>query len=84
MFFHDLVGDNNDDTSCRRPPTLMTTLGVASLYLLINVWGICVHAQEEINRYILLLESPCPFVRSLVTKFTAPGVLVASGVLDAA
>ena len=34
----DLVG--NDETSCRRPPTLMTTFGVASLYLLINVWGV--------------------------------------------
>ena len=45
----DLVGDNDVDTSCRRPPTLMTTLGVASLYLLINVWGICVHVLEEIN-----------------------------------
>ena len=37
---YDLVGDNDGDTSCRRPPTLMTTFGVASLYLLINVWGV--------------------------------------------
>ena len=51
---HDLVGDNDDDTSCRRPPTLMTTLGVASLYLLINVWGICVHVPEEINTDTLI------------------------------
>ena len=33
----DLVG--NDETSCRSPPTLMITFGVASLYLLINVCG---------------------------------------------
>ena len=33
---------------------------------------------------ILLPESPCSFVRPLVTKFQPPGVLDASGVLDAA
>ena len=39
--FEDLKCDlaGNDETSCRSPPTLMTTFGVASLYLLINVWG---------------------------------------------
>ena len=33
---------------------------------------------------ILLLESPCPLVRSFVTKFQPSGVLDAPGVLDAA
>ena len=40
--------------------------------------------QTTIYPRILLLKSPCSFVGSSGTKFAAPGVLDASGVLDAA
>ena len=46
--------------------------------------AIVCRALRKIAITILLLESPCSFVGSSGTKFAAPGVLDASGVLDAA